>query len=170
MTVEAASTPKLRKAVAVEALLVVVTIGAIVIGPGLWAIQEPGLSPREIQLAIQAAQHDAGLPGVHPSGWPTSLQEAEAVISDRSTATLTLMQDDTSGLGSFRRVIVIRLSGSFPWNISTPGPGWRPPTPTANSMIGVIDAKTGEPLDGAIGNNVADISVLGTVKVLYRRA
>ena len=135
-------------------------------GPSSSTSGKGSLTARELQLAIQATQHAAGL-GLHPPGWPSNLQEAEAVLSDRDTATLTLMHD-VSG-GGFRKVIVIRMSGTFPWNVSHP-PGWNPPTPTANSLIIVIDARTGEGLDSSLGNDTPQISVLGKVVILYRRA
>ncbi|HEV2685562.1 MAG TPA: hypothetical protein VGW79_02885 [Actinomycetota bacterium] len=124
-----------------------------------------GLSEKEFQLAVQAAQHAASLPGLHPPGWPSNLDEAEAVPSYRSTATMTLMHGITDG--PLRRVIVIRMSGAFPWLISHPS-GWSPPTPTANSLSIIIDAQTGEPLDSSLGNDNPDISALGKVVVLYR--
>jgi len=134
-------------------------------GPGV-STPPSGLSAKQIQLAVKAAQHAASLPGLHPPGWPSNLLEAEAVLSDRSTATMTLMHDVTSG--GFRKVIVIRLSGTFPWDISNP-PGWRPPTPNANSIILVIDARTGEGLDSSLGNNVPQLNSLGSVVILYER-
>src|SRR5438874_9332066 len=56
----------------------------------------PGLSARQLRLADRVAQ-DAAVPGPGPSQWPINVGEADAVLSDRSTATMQLMNDVTAG-------------------------------------------------------------------------
>ena len=155
-------------AVSVSALLIRAEPAPRFFQPGpTGSTTSSGLSAKQIQLAVRVAQ-DAAAPGPGPSRWSSNVVQAEAVLSDRSTATIKLMHGDETG-GGFRRVIVIRMSGTFPWNISHP-PGWRPPTPNANSVILVIDARTGEPLDSSLGNNVPQLDALGDVVILYQRA
>lgn len=87
------------------------------------------------------------------------------MLSDRSTATMRLMNDETNG--PLRKVIVIRLSGTFDW-VTTGPPGHT--GQHGDSVLLVIDARTGDFLDSAIGNHEPEISTLGPVTVLYRRA